>query len=72
MNTLIIILTILLALAAILLVVALFVKKDYSVVRETEISKPKPIVFNYIKYLRNQDNFSKWAGMDPNMKKEFR
>jgi hypothetical protein len=29
-------------------------------------------VFDYIKYLRNQDNFSKWATMDPDMKKEYR
>jgi hypothetical protein len=72
MNIIIIILVSLLAFVVILLVVALFVKKDYSVTRETEISKPKQIVFNYIKFLRNQDNFSKWASMDPNMKKEYR
>jgi hypothetical protein len=29
-------------------------------------------VFDYIKYLKNQDNYSKWATMDPNMKKDFR
>lgn len=69
MNIIIIILVSLLAFVAILLFVALFVKKDYSVTRETEISKPKQIVFNYIKFLRNQDNFSKWASMDPNIKR---
>jgi hypothetical protein len=29
-------------------------------------------VFNYIKYLRNQDYYSKWVMQDPNMKKSFR
>lgn len=57
---------------AIPFVVALFVKKDYSVRREIIINKPKQDVFNYVKYLKNQDHYSKWAMMDPNQKKEFR
>ncbi len=56
---------------ALLLIVALFVKKDYAVQREIVINKPKQQVFDYIKLLKNQNNYSKWAGMDPNMKKEF-
>lgn len=28
-------------------------------------------VFEYIKLLKNQNNYSKWALMDPNMKKEY-
>jgi uncharacterized protein YndB with AHSA1/START domain len=60
------------SLVVLLLVVALFVKKDYAVVREVTINKPKQEVFDYVKYLKNQDSFSKWAMMDPNMKKEYR
>lgn len=52
-------------------VIALFVKKEYSVEREIVIQKPKAEVFEYLKYLKNQDNFSKWATMDVNMKKSF-
>ncbi|WP_276503443.1 SRPBCC family protein [Terrimonas pollutisoli] len=59
-------------LAGILLIVALFVKKDYSVEREITINKPKSQVFDYIKYLKNQDNYSVWSRMDPKMKKEYR
>lgn len=59
-------------LIAIPLIVALFVKKDYAVEREITINKPKQEVFNYIKLLKNQDNYSKWATMDPNMKKSYR
>ena len=62
----------LLGLIVSLLIIALFVKKDYAVVREVTINKPKQVVFEYVKYLKNQDNYSVWARMDPNMKKEYR
>ena len=55
-----------------LLIIALFVKKEYAVEREITINKPSEEVFNYVKYLKNQDNYSKWVMMDPAMKKDFR
>jgi hypothetical protein len=58
-------------LIAIPFIVALFVEKDYAVERQIVISRPKQEVFNYIKYLKNQDHYSKWAMMDPNMKKTY-
>lgn len=61
----------LLIIIAIPLIVALFVKKDYSVMREIVINKPQAEVFNYVKYLKNQNNYSKWANMDPNMIKTY-
>ncbi len=72
MNILIKILIAVVILIAIPLIIALFVKKEYSIQREITINKPKAEVFNYVKYLKNQDNYSKWVRMDPNMKKEFR
>ncbi len=60
-----------LSLLAVTLVVALFVKKDYRVQREIVINKPKQEVFEYVKYLKNQHNFSTWEMMDPNMKQTF-
>lgn len=57
---------------AIPLVAALFIEKDYAVEREIIIERPKEVVFDYVKYLKNQDNYSKWASMDPNMKKTYR
>ncbi|MCE3294880.1 MAG: hypothetical protein K0R65_594 [Crocinitomicaceae bacterium] len=54
------------------LVVAAFVKKDYAVEREIVINKPKQEVFDYIKMLKNQNNYSVWSKMDPNMKKSYR
>lgn len=72
MKILKVILIVIAAIIAIPLILALFVKKEYSVEREVTINKPKQEVFEYIKYLKNQNNFSKWANMDPAMRKEFR
>ncbi len=66
------ILIVIVILVAIPLITAVFVKKDYKIEREVVINKPKKEVFEYIKYLKNQNNFSKWAQMDVNMRKEFK
>jgi len=63
--------TILAVIIALPFIVALFVQSDYAVEREVIIERPKAEVFNYIKHLKNQDNYSKWAMIDPNMKKSF-
>lgn len=54
------------------LVIALFIKKEYLIEREITINRPKTEIFEYIKYLKNQENYSVWASMDPEMKSEFR
>jgi len=66
------ILIILVVLIVIVLVVAAFLKKEYSVERDVTINKPKQEVFNYLVLLENHNNFTKWASMDPKMKKEFK
>lgn len=66
---------ILIAIAAIIvlaLLVALFVKKDYYLERSVVINKPRQTVFDYVKYLKNQNQFSKWASLDPAMRSSFR
>lgn len=54
------------------LLAGLIVSKDLTAKKEIVINKPKAEVFNYIKYLKNQQNYGKWATLDPNMKNEFR
>ncbi len=56
---------------AVPLIVALFVKSDYKVEREIVINKPRADVFNYIKYIKNQDNYSTWNRRDPSMEKKY-
>lgn len=65
-------LIILIVIGAIPFVTALFVKQDYSVVASVAIDKPVPEVFSYLEQLKNQDNFSVWARIDPDMKKSYR
>jgi hypothetical protein len=72
MNLILSILSGLAGLVILVLIIAAFAKKSYSVLSEITINQPKQLVFEYLKLLRNQDNFSKWALMDPNMKKDFR
>lgn len=59
-------------LLAIPLIIALFVKGDYALEREVTINKPKQDVFNYIKYLKNQNQYSTWNTMDPGMQQTYR
>jgi hypothetical protein len=61
-----------LGLVAVVLITAIFLKSEYHVYRSITINKPKAEVFDYAKYLKNQNEYSVWATADPNMKKEFR
>ena len=66
------VLYIILGIAALFLFAGLLISKDMNASREIIINKPVDEVFNYIKYLKNQQNYSKWATLDPDMKNEFR
>ena len=72
MNIISIILVTIGCLIGLLLLIAIFSKKEYTVIREIEIANTKCNVFDYIRYLKNQDNYSKWVMMDPSMKKQFK
>ena len=63
---------IVLGLVILVLLTALVVKKEYSVERDISLNKPKEVVYDYVKYLKNQNNFSVWSKIDPAMKQEFR
>src|SRR4051812_46616730 len=60
------------ALIAIVLIAAAFMKKDFIIVREVTIAKPRQEMFSYIRVLKNQVNYSKWVMMDPTAKMEYR
>jgi len=61
-----------LAIIVLILVIALFVKKELIVDREVVINQPVPEVFAYVSHLKNQEQFSKWVMADPSMKKDYR
>ena len=72
MNILIIILSVITGIIVLLLIIALFTKKGYKTYREIIINAPRQKVFDYIKQIKNQDNFNKWIMVDPDMKRVFK
>lgn len=71
MNILLTVLAVIGGIIVLLLILALFVKKNFLVIRSIIINRPKAEIFDYVKYLRNQNDYSKWALMDPDMQKSF-
>jgi hypothetical protein len=65
------ILIVIVIIIAIPLLIALFVKSEYAVERETIIKKPKQQVFDYVKMIKNQNNYSVWNMKDPNSKMNY-
>lgn len=65
------VLLVILGIVVLALVVALFVKKEYAVERQITINKPEPEVFEFIKHIKNQDQYSVWSNLDPAMKKTY-
>lgn len=65
-------LVILILFISIVLIVAYFMPKEYSVEREITISKPTDSIFKYVRSLKNQNEFSVWANMDPKMKVHYK
>ncbi len=53
------------------LVLAVFLPSSYQVERSIDITRPADEVFEFIRKLKNQDQYSVWAKRDPNMKKIF-
>lgn len=72
MKTFIIALIILGVIVGLLLIAGLFLRKDYAVAKKAVINRPKAEVFDYVKLLKNQNNYSTWSQIDPNMKNEYR
>src|SRR6476620_6957875 len=66
------ILIVLASLIALILIASVFMRKDYFIQREITINAPLQKVFDYIKLLKNQDNFNKWVMIDPGMSREFK
>lgn len=65
------ILFVILGLIALILIVALFAPKEFGGKSEIIINKSQQEVYDYIKFLKNQDNYGTWNQMDPNMQKSY-
>ncbi|MFD1770693.1 SRPBCC family protein [Sphingobacterium suaedae] len=58
-------------LIVILLIVALFVPKEFEAGSQITIDRPAPEVFDYVSSLRNQGNYDAWSRQDPNIEKKY-
>jgi hypothetical protein len=72
MNIILTIILVLVGIIVLLFIMALFMKKEYLINREIIINAPRQEIFNYIKQLKNQDNYNKWVMVDPDMKRDFK
>jgi hypothetical protein len=72
MNTTIIILLALAGIIALLLIIAFFMNRRHYVKREIVINAPRQKVFDYLKLLKNQDEFNKHAMAEPDRERAFR
>lgn len=73
MNIIITILLVLAGIIALLLIIAFFIKKQHYVNREIIINAPRQKVFDFLKLLKNQEQFNKWATRGKkNRKEEFK
>jgi len=72
MNTIITILLVVAGIIALLLIIALFMKREHYVNREIIINAPRQKVFDYVRLLKNQDEFNKHAMAGPDRKREFK
>lgn len=72
MNLVLSTLAALVSTVVILLIVATFVKKEYTIKREIVIKQSRHLVFEYLKHLKNHNQFIKWVMLDPLMKSDFK
>ena len=56
---------------AMIVILAYVAPKTYEVHRSIIIDKPHTGVFDYLRYIKNQDHWSPWKSKDPDMKQEF-
>jgi len=54
-----------------IIILGIYLKNEYQVVREITIAKPKHQVFSYIKFLKNQNEYSYYNRKDPQTVKSY-
>ncbi|MBY5958356.1 SRPBCC family protein [Membranicola marinus] len=63
---------IIICLALLVFILSSVAPRSYSVDRKININRPLEAVYEYLRYLRNQDHWAKWNNIDPNMKKTYK
>ena len=71
MHFLIVVVLAFFAFALVLFIAGIFIKKEYTITQDIIIDKPVDDVFAYLKFVKNQQFFSKWWMIDPASKKTY-
>jgi hypothetical protein len=72
MKALKVVAIILLVILGIIFIPPLFMNGAYSVERQVTINKSKSELFDYLKILKNQHEYSVWSKLDPNMSQTYK
>jgi len=59
-------------LIAVIGVAVMMAPTDFKVERETVINKPRPEVYQYVKFVKKQNDWGPWFKKEPSMKQDFR
>ncbi|MEM7187317.1 MAG: SRPBCC family protein [Bacteroidota bacterium] len=59
------------ALLGLLIILALVAPKKYRVSRSIDIQRSKADVFEYLRFIKNQDHWGPWQKRDPEMQRKF-
>lgn len=59
-------------LLVVLLLASLLTENEFAIERNIEIDQPVDVVFDYVRSLQNQYNYSVWGSLDPDMRREYR
>ncbi len=65
------VLIVLVSVIGIILIIALFVESKYDVNRSIIINQPKNLVFDYLKHVKNQNEYAVWNQLDPNIEQYY-
>jgi uncharacterized protein YndB with AHSA1/START domain len=68
MNVFVIILLVIAGLFVMVIIIGLLAKKEYHLEKQVTINKSRQEVFNYLKLIRNQEQYSVWVMRDPHVK----
>ncbi len=71
MSTLWIVVVVLAVVIIVVVFRAASLSNEYIIEKSIVINKPVATVFDYIKYLKNADQYNKWVMADPNLKKIY-
>ncbi|WP_179345793.1 SRPBCC family protein [Winogradskyella ursingii] len=66
-----VVLYIVLAVIGLVVLLMLIAPKTYDISRNVIVNRPISEVFDYLKFVKNQDAWSPWKKKDPNMKQEY-